>query len=357
MELEETMNKIILANIILVAVFLAACGTYESATTNTPASTSNSKPSFGLYDNSSSSGTDKDQLAKTSGYSNTMAQPGKGSGSGSGGGGGGGGRNEPVLVAQKISLEQTSASQVNTAPTDRKIIRNAELNLEAENPEQAQQQITAIAELKGGFVVESQQSSSDIKSTTRDTVIMTVRVPAEKFGETLDEIRKTASRVVVENVKGQDVTEEFIDIEAQLKAKKALEQQFMEIMKRANTVDDALSVQSQLADVRAEIEKIEGRKRFLENQASLSTIKIRLQTAKVFAASSEGFGDRVAESFSRGFDIALNFILGLVTFVIGALPFALFVGVPGYFLARSIMRRRNRPMSVSEIAEEEIKNE
>ncbi len=273
------------------------------------------------------------------------------------GGGGGGSRQEATPPAQKISLEQTTASQINTAPTDRKIIRNAELNLEAENPEQAQQQITAIAEMKGGFVVESQQSSSDIKATTRDTVTMTVRVPAEKFGETLEEIRKTASRVVVESVKGQDVTEEFIDIEAQLKAKKALEQQFMEIMKRANTVDDALSVQGQLAGVRGEIERIEGRKRFLENQASLSTIKIRLQTAKVFAASSDGFGERVAESFSKGFDFALNFVLGFVTVGIGILPFALFIGLPGYLIARYVIKRRNRPMSVSEIAKEEIKNE
>ncbi len=344
------MNKIILVSIFLAAAAFAACGNYESAVTNKPAPASNSKISFGVYDVSgsgpSSAQTQTDRVANSTG-----------TGSGSGNGSGGGGRNEPMLVSQKISLEQTTASQINTAPTDRKIIRNAELNIEAENPELAQQHITAIAEMKGGFVVESQQSSSDIKSTTRDIVIMTVRVPAEKFGETLDEIRKTASRVVVENVKGQDVTEEFIDIEAQLKAKKALEQQFMEIMKRANTVDDALSVQSQLADVRGEIEKIEGRKRFLENQASLSTIKIRLQTAKVFAASSEGFGDRIAESFGRGFDIALNFILGLVTFVIGALPFALFVGLPGYLLARAFMRRRNRPMSVSEIAKEEIKNE
>ena len=342
------MNNIILASIFLAVATLAACGNYESSVANKPTSASNSNTSFGLYDiasdDSKAPQTDNLKSEKTL----TPAQiP----------GGGGGGREERSVVAEKISLAQTTASQINTAPTDRKIVRNAELSLEAENPEQAQQQITAIAELKGGFVVESQQSSSDIKSTTRDTVIMTVRVPAEKFGETLEEIRKTASRIVVENIKGQDVTEEFIDIEAQLKAKKALEQQFMEIMKRANTVDDALSVQSQLADVRVEIEKIEGRKRFLENQAALSTIKIRIQTAKVFAASSEGFGDGVAESFGRGFDIALNFILGLVTFVIGALPFALFVGVPGYFLARSIMRRRNRPMSVSEIAEEEIKNE
>jgi hypothetical protein len=270
--------------------------------------------------------------------------------------GGGGGRNEPAIVAQKVSLEQTTASQINTAPSDRKIIRNAELNLEAENPEQAQQQITAIAETKGGFVVESQQSSSDIKSTTRDTVIMTVRVPAEKFSEALDEIRKTATRVVVESVKGQDVTEEFIDIEAQLKAKKALEQQFMEIMKRANTVDDALSVQSQLAGVRGEIERIEGRKRFLENQASLSTIKIRLQTAKVFAASSEGFGGRVSDSFTAGFDVALNFILGLVTIVIAVLPFVLLIGLPGFLIARYFWRKQSRPKSVSDIAQDEIKN-
>ncbi|MEO7674699.1 MAG: DUF4349 domain-containing protein [Pyrinomonadaceae bacterium] len=349
------MKKIILASTFLVAGSFAACGNYESSVASRQAPSSNSNISFGLYDISSSG--PSSAKAETRVTNSASTGPGSGSGSGSGGGGGGGGRQEAIPADQTISLEQTTASQINTAPTDRKIIRNAELNLEAENPEQAQQQITAITELKGGFVVESQQSSSDRKSTTRDTVVMTVRVPAEKFGETLEEIRKTASRVVVESVKGQDVTEEFIDIEAQLKAKKALEQQFMEIMKRANTVDDALSVQSQLADVRGEIERIEGRKRFLENQASLSTIKIRLQTAKVFAASSEGFGDRVAESFSRGFDIALNFILGLVTFVIGALPFALFIGVPGYLIARFVMRRRNRPMSASDIAKEEIKNE
>ena len=75
--------------------------------------------------------------------------------------------------------------------------------------------------------------------------------------------------VIQKTVKGEDVTEEFIDIEARLKAKRALEQQFVEIMKRANSVNDALNVERQLSDVRGEIEKIEGRKRFLENRARL----------------------------------------------------------------------------------------
>ncbi len=94
---------------------------------------------------------------------------------------------------------------------------------------------------------------------------MTIRVPSEKFDETLNEIRKNSNRVIVETVKGEDVTEEFIDIEARLKTKKALEEQFLEIMKRSNSVEEALNVQRELAEVRGEIEQIEGRKRFLEN--------------------------------------------------------------------------------------------
>lgn len=274
------------------------------------------------------------------------------------GGGGGGGRldNAPV-AAQQISL--TDAQQTQEAPTaaDRKIIRNAELNLEADSPEESQQKITAIAQSNGGFVVESQKSSSDVKTTARDTVTMTVRVPADKFADTVAEIRKTASRVIVETVKGEDVTEQFIDIEARLKAKKALELQFLEIMKQAKSVGEAMSVQSQLADVRGEIEQIEGKKRFLENQASLSTIKIRLQTPAAFSANSTGFVYRFTESFSAGLDFALNFILGLLTVVIGVLPFALFIGLPGYFIARYFWRRQSRPKSVSEIAQEEIKSE
>ena len=130
-------------------------------------------------------------------------------------------------VTTQVSLDQADKSKTETVPTERKIIRNADLQLESAAPEDSQQRITAIAESKGGFVVESQQRSSNSNVTTRDTVTMTVRVPAAKFNESLDEIRKVASRVIVETVKGQDVTEEFVDIEARLKAKKALEEQFL----------------------------------------------------------------------------------------------------------------------------------
>ena len=268
-------------------------------------------------------------------------------------------QNNESIVAPQAQISLNQAEQTQTAPiaVERKIIRNADLQLEANAPEEAQVKITQIAESKGGFVVESTQSSSDIKAATRDTVTMSVRVPSAKFDEALSEIRQTASRVIVESVKGQDVTEEFIDIEARLKTQKALEAQFLEIMKRSNSVEDALNVQTEIARVRGEIEKIEGRKRFLESQASLSTVKIKLQSPTAFSANSTGFLYQLKEAFGSGFDAALNFILILVRVLIALLPFLIFIVLPIYLLIRYILRKNRKQKLASDIAREEIKSE
>lgn len=277
------------------------------------------------------------------------------------------GRGPEASTAQKPATEpdrlkdvvNMQATDVPSAPVvqERKIIKNGEFTLEAAVPEETQRAISAIVESKGGFVIESQQSSSDLSSATRDTVTMKVRVPAEKFGETLDEIRKTAGRVVVETAKGQDVTEEFVDIEARLKAKKLLEEQMMEIMKRANSVADALNVQKELGTVRADIEQIEGRKHFLENQASLSTINIRIQTPAALTGSSPGFFYRLGQSVSTGFNAAVTFVLFLITLVIAILPFLLLIILPLFLIARYLLKRRRRAKTIVEIAKEEIETE
>ncbi|MDQ2747590.1 MAG: DUF4349 domain-containing protein [Acidobacteriota bacterium] len=270
------------------------------------------------------------------------------------GSGGGGGRNAPVA---QVSLNQTEQTPSALSAVERKIIRNADLQLEADKPEDAQIKISQIAETKGGFVVETQSSASDVKAATRDTVTMTVRVPAAKFDEALSEIRATASRVIEETVKGEDVTEEFIDVEARLKTQKALEAQFLEIMKQAKSVEDALNVQTEIATVRGEIEKVEGRKRFLENQASLSAIKIKLQTPTAFSANSSGFFYQLREAFGDGFDAALTFLLFLVKILIALIPFFLLIVLPIYFVIRYFLRKNRKQKLADEIVREEIKNE
>ena len=283
---------------------------------------------------------------------------GVGSGSGNGNEGGGGGNLERLPpVTQQVSLAQAEQTQTEPTTVERKIIRNADLQLEVDAPSDVQSKIASIVGNKGGFVIESTQNSGSAAAENRGAVTMTARVPAAKFDESLQEIRGTASRVIVETVKGEDVTEEFIDIEARLKTQKALEAQFLEIMKQAKTVEDALNVQRELADVRGEIEKVEGRKKFLENQASFSTIKIRLQTPVTFSANSEGFLPRLRQSASGGFNFAVNFVLGLVAFLIGVLPFIILIVLPILLIIRYFWRKWRRRKIADEIVREEIKDE
>ena len=174
-----------------------------------------------------------------------------------------------------------------------------------------------------------------------------MRVPAPRFDEAVAQVRALGGRVRQEKISGRDVTEEYIDLEARLRAQRALEAQFLEIMKRAGKVSDALEVQRELANVRSEIERVEGRRRFLENQSSLSTIKIVLQTpAPLVSAETSGFFAGLRRAFGDGLDTAAAIVLGLVEFAVAAAPVAALFGVPLFLLWRILRRRfprRARP--------------
>jgi len=227
---------------------------------------------------------------------------------------------------------------------DRKIIRNADLALEVSSTVEAQQRVTAIAESAGGFVVTSeakQRENSDPSQRVVD-IKLVVRIPSNQFNSALAQIEKLASNLTQRNITGQDVTEEFIDLEARIRTQKALELQFLEIMKQANKVADALEVHRQVAEVRTEIEKLEGRKRFLENQSSLSTITVNMSTPRPIVVSASGFGYTVREAISDSVDLASGIVLFFVRFVILMAPVVLFILLPLGLLALYFKRRAHR---------------
>lgn len=251
--------------------------------------------------------------------------------------------NDQNPTTQQVSLNQADQSQSMAEAMNRKIIRNADLTLEVAAPTEAQRKITSIAESLGGFVVTSeskQRQTGDAKQELE--VNLVVRVPATQFNSALEQIRSTGSRVIQEKITGQDVTEEFIDIEARIKTQKALESQFLEIMKQAHKVADALEVQRQIAEVRTEIEKLEGRKRFLENRASLSTITVNLQSPTAIALNTSSFGRNIREAVADAVDVASAIVLFLIRFVIVMIPIFLLVILPGWFLARFVLRRTRK---------------
>jgi len=250
------------------------------------------------------------------------------------------------VISQPVSLSDADKSQSITETIERKIIRDANISLEVPSTTETQHKVTAIAEQHGGFVVTSESKQRDNIDPAKRTldIKLVVRVPANQFGPTLNEIKGLASNVTQESVTGQDVTEEFIDLEARLKTQKALEMQFLEIMKQAKKVGDALEVQRQTAEVRTEIEKLEGRKRFLENRASLSTITVNLQPPAVIVVSTTGFGHSLREAVSDSLDLASGIVVFLVRFVIMMVPIFIFLilplGLAGIYLVRRAKRVR-----------------
>lgn len=251
---------------------------------------------------------------------------------------------EKEMNFQKVSLSQADQSQSMAEAMNRKILRNADFQLEVADPTIAQHKITSMAESLGGFVVTSESKQRDVGDRSKQEldISLVLRVPAVHFNSALEQIRATASRVIQEKTAGQDVTEEFIDLEARIKTQKALELQFLEIMKQANKVADALEVQRQIAEVRTEIEKLEGRRRFLENRASLSTITISLHTPVAIAVSTSGFGRNIKEAVSDSLGVAGAIVLLLIRFVIVMVPIFVLVILPGGLLARYIFRRARR---------------
>jgi hypothetical protein len=244
---------------------------------------------------------------------------------------------------QNVSLQQADQSQSAPVTVERKIIRNAAVTLEVEEPKKAMQRVASVAESRGGFVVtsESRQEAGAEGGRAYEVITMEVRVPAAQFDAAMNDIRGAGSRVTSEKISGQDVTEEYIDLDARLKTQKALEAQLLDIMKNAHAVSDAISVERELANVRTEIEKIEGRKRFLENQTSLSTISVTLQPPSPLVSTS-GFFHSVAQAFGEGIDIAAAITLVLIRVVLAMIPLAIFFGIPLYLVIRYFTRRARR---------------
>jgi hypothetical protein len=257
---------------------------------------------------------------------------------------------------KQVTDAQADQERAAHIAAERKIIRNAELNLEMENPAEGQRRIAHIAEAHGGFVVNSDARQREDEDQTKPdmTATVTLRVPSDQFDQTVNEILGVGKRVRQNKMTGQDVTEEYFDLEARIKAKRALEAQFMEIMKQARSVSDALEVQSQLAEVRTEIERLEGRHRYLDNQSSLSTITVTLSSpALLVSTNTTGFGNQLKRAFGGGVDIAAGITLFIIQALLALLPVVILIFLPLGFLVRYLVRRNRRLQLARELVHDE----
>lgn len=189
---------------------------------------------------------------------------------------------------------------------DRKLIKNGTLTFKVSDVAETKKQIDKLIKEANGYPSNETQSNFDEQLQSS----ISVRVPANTFDDFVNHVLKLAIKVDSKNITTVDVTEEFIDIQARIKTKKELEARYREILKQAKTVEEILAIESNLSNVRTEIESAEGKLNYLKSQISMSTVII---TYYQVIGTDFGFASKLVVSFKAGWENLLAFLVGLIS--------------------------------------------
>ena len=280
----------------------------------------------------------------------------------------GGGSAAPALEAPLPASDAArnavdSFSTTGQVAPERLVIENADLSIVVKDPKLRMKEISDLAKEMGGFVVSSnvyQNTSSTGKQVPQGSVV--IRVPSEKLDEALAKIKEGAIDVPTENRSGQDVTSQYVDLQAQLTAKQAAEKKLLEIMDKATRAEDVLAVYIQVQTVQTEIEQLKGQIKYLEESAALSAISVQLiaeestQPIVVGPWKPEGAAKQAVQDLIFFFQ---NFVDLLIRFVLLTLPALVLIAIPlflVYLVGRAVYRRvRRSRVDVDEAKSEDVK--
>lgn len=189
-----------------------------------------------------------------------------------------------------------------------KIIKIADIEINSDEIKSDANEVISMFEGISGELIYDKEYNDEYNSKRE----IEIKVPAENFEKFISDIsNKFVDNITEKNISTKDVTEEYIDIEVRLKTKYKLENKYKELLKKANTVEEILKIEKELGNLREDIESIEGRKKYLDSKISMSRIYIKIVQNK---REESRYRTKVVQSLVDGYDLLLNFILGLLQF-------------------------------------------
>src|SRR5881296_2816847 len=223
---------------------------------------------------------------------------------------------------------------------DRNLILTAKIDMRSKDPWATSDRAQAIASGLGGDVLNlSQSGTADTRSAS-----LTIRVPSSRFGDALQQLKSLEGEIQTSGVTAQDVTDQFVDLQARLTAKQAEEQRYIAILNRANTIDEILKVDASLGNVRTQIEQLTAQINSIKQRTDFSTISMSISTLSILPGDTTGKAWDPAKTVGRALaalgammQVFADAVIWLVVF--GWLPLLAFAAV--VFAAR--MRRPAAP--------------
>lgn len=252
---------------------------------------------------------------------------------------------ESSIAADYDAAEEQAreSKKVEMQQEDRMIIHRARLEVNVVDLEKTQQKIEKKVKDLGGYIVESNVYRED---DTAKNANLIVRIPEEHFQQFLTAAEGEVADVLNRSVTGQDVTEQYIDLDSRLKSKLVVEERLLEFMEKATKTEDLLKISSDLSKVQEEIEVLKGQMKYIDNQVSFSTVNINMYESAVIIPDIDKSKLNTWDKTKKQFADSMNFLLtassAMVVFLIGNIPVFLALILIGgliYFIVRRGRRR------------------
>lgn len=229
--------------------------------------------------------------------------------------------------AQKASAK--SAAENRTVSDSRKVIKSAELELQTIHYDEANQKLEALATSFGGYIESSTVQGNVSGSDTLRSASYTMRVPSDRLEEFLTGAGNLGS-VVRKSIRGEDVTQNYFDSETRLKTLRAEQDRILELMRKAEKIDDVLSIEKRLTEVQDEIEQLTGQLKQWDSLISLSTVTVTVkEVVAITVPPAKGLGGQLGSIFRASLHALGEVCRYFVLAVAAALPFLAVAAVIG----------------------------
>ena len=250
-------------------------------------------------------------------------------GAGSGQAYNGGASGAPAPADRALAQPNTVSDPVLQAQGAQKLIQNATVTLKISKGtfDSISQRVVDIAQAAGGVLFSMQTSQSDQDVINSGSV--TVKVPSDQYTHVLSQLRSLGTVTAIQT-NTQDVSGEYVDLQARLKNQQAQQAILIALMAKAQNINDSIAVQNQLSQVTGEVERIEARIRFLDTQTTYATVNVNLIIPVVATRPTEpSLWDRsgIGDSLGTALRLSANVVSGMIIVLGFLLPFLVLVAI------------------------------
>ena len=233
---------------------------------------------------------------------------------------------DDYMVSEKADADGETKSSL---PENRKLIQTVNMNVETENLDGVLAQVdTRVAELGGYIEVSNVQNGSAYGGKRYRYANITVRIPANDLDSFVNKVGEITN-IVCSKKTVEDITLSYVATESRMKALQTEETRLLELLAKAETMDDLLAVESRLTDVRTELEQVTSALRVFDNQVNYATVRLDITEVTEYTeiTEPENVWQRIGKGFVKSLKGVGNFFKELFVFVIVASPYLALIGL------------------------------